>query len=89
MSLPVCTPLPFQEVIVLNSAHSKPSVMPVGGAVSLATVHARHAMGHVQQTVTFVLVGTLLYTDSALLLTAHWDSTMTVRGTTVMRPHLT
>lgn len=80
--------LPCQEVTVLNSAHSKPSVTPVGGAVSLATARARHATDLVQQTVTFVLVGTLLYMDSALWLTAHWDSTMTVRRMTTMRPNV-
>ncbi|TKS73469.1 Proprotein convertase subtilisin/kexin type 5 [Collichthys lucidus] len=88
-ALPASLVTSSTEVIVLNSAHRKPSVMPVGGAVSLATVHARHAMGHVQQTVTLVLVGTLLCTDSALLLTAHWDSTMTVNMvnvTCVMHP---
>lgn len=54
MYFPVCTALSRQEVSVLNSAYSKPSVTPVDGAVSLATAHARHAMAHGQQTATYV-----------------------------------
>lgn len=62
---PVCDTLPCQAERVLNSVHSRPSVTPVGGAVSLATAPARHVEGLVQLTVTFVGVGTHLYTGSA------------------------
>lgn len=85
MSLSLCTVLPCQEVSVLNSAHSKPSVTPVGGAASLATAPVRHATDLVQPTVTFVSVGTLLYMGSAPWLTAHWDSIMMVRGANTIR----
>lgn len=64
---------------MLNSVHRKPSVTPVGGAASSATTHARHATVLVQQTASFVLVGTVLCMGSALRLTAHWDSTLMVR----------
>lgn len=70
---------------MLNSAHSKPSVTPVGGDVRPATAHARHATDLIQQTVMFVLVETLLYMASALCSTAHWDSTLMVTGTIMMR----
>lgn len=72
-------------MIVLNSAHHKPSVTPVGGSASLATAPARHAMDLGQLTVTCVLVGTPLYMASALWLTAHWDNTLQVRGTSIIR----
>lgn len=85
MSLPLCAALPCQEVHVLNSVRSRPSVTPVGGAVSLVIAHVRHAMVLDQQTATFVLVGTQLYMGSAPWLTAHWDSTTMVRGTIMMR----
>lgn len=62
----MCIALPCQEVSVLNSVHREPTATPVGGAASLATAHARHAMDLVQQTVSFVLAGTLLYMASAL-----------------------
>lgn len=79
-SLPLCAALPCQVVHVLNSAHSRPSVTPVGGTVSLAIALARRATALVQQTVTCVSVETLLYMRSVPWLTAHWDNTMMVRG---------
>lgn len=69
---------------VLNSVHSKLTVTPVDGAVSPATAHVKHVTDLVQQTAIFVLVGTILYMDSALWLTAHWDSILTVRETTMI-----
>lgn len=59
----------------------------MGGAVSPAMAPARRAMALDQQTATFVLVGTLLYTGSVPWLIARWDSTMTVRAAIRMRPH--
>ncbi|XP_038562057.1 proprotein convertase subtilisin/kexin type 5-like [Micropterus salmoides] len=79
-ALPASSVTSSMEVIVLNSAHSKPSVTPVGGDVRPATAHARHATDLIQQTVMFVLVETLLYMASALCSTAHWDSTLMVRA---------
>lgn len=63
-----------------NSVHSRPSVTPLGGAVSPATGHVRPATGLIQQTATFVSMGTALCTGSASWLTAHWDNIMMVRG---------
>lgn len=75
------------EVNVLNSVHCKRLVIPVGGAVSLATAHARPAMDLVLQTATFVWVEILLSMDSVLRLTAHWGSTL--RGNTASATHVT
>lgn len=69
---------------VLNSVHSKLTVTPVDGAVSPATAHVKHAAVLVRQTAIFVLVGTILYMDSALWLTAPWDSTLMVREATII-----
>ena len=84
MSLPLCA---SQEGIVLNSAHLKPSVTPLGGSARPVTAPARRATGRGPPTVTCVWGGTLLYMGSALWLTAHWDNSMMVRGTTIIRPY--
>lgn len=54
MLFPLCTTLLCQEVIASNSVRSKPTVTPVGGAVSHATPRARRVTALDQQTVTFV-----------------------------------
>lgn len=75
---PVRTALSCQEESVSNSAHRRPSVTPLGGAVSPATGHVRPATALIQQPATFVLMATPLSTDNAPRLTAHWDNIMMV-----------
>lgn len=70
----------YQGERVSSSAHNRLSVTPLGGAVSRATGLVRPATALVQQTATFVLMETPLFTDSAPWWTVHWDNIMMVWG---------
>lgn len=69
----------LQKGSVLKSAHSRPSVTPVGGAVSPATARAWAVVERGPRTVSCVRGGLLRCTGSVPWSTAPSDSTLTVR----------